>query len=78
MDIWDIFAEEEAKRLAETRAEIAAEDAAWRALPQAERDRILAEREDKWDALFSAADPEDEDDDDDDDDGDDDDGEGED
>ena len=61
MNIWDLFNEEEERLLKEGRAEIAAEDAAWQALPQAERDRILAEREAKraeWDALYSALDDE--------------------
>ena len=57
-DLNDIFAAEEERLLAEGRAAIAAEDAAWNALPQAERDRILAEREAKWDALFRALDVE--------------------
>ena len=57
-DLNDIFAAEEERLLAEGRAAIAAEDAAWNALPQAERDRILAEREGKWDALFRALDVE--------------------
>ena len=57
-DLNDIFAAEEERLLAEGRAAIAAEDAAWNALPQAERDRILAEREAKWDALFRARDVE--------------------
>jgi len=68
MDIWDIFEQEEAKRLEEERAAIAAELAAFRALPQAEQDRISAERQAKLDALFGAADP-DEDDEEEDDDG---------
>lgn len=64
-DINDIFAAEEERLLAEGRAAIAAEDAAWDALPQAERDRIAEER---WAALFSALDEEyDEEEDDDDD-----------
>ena len=75
MDIWDLFKEEEERRVEAERKIIAAEDAAWRALPQAERDRISAERQARLEALFSAADPEDEDDGDGDDD---DDGEGED
>ena len=60
-DIWDMFNEEEERRVAAERKLIAAEDAAWQALPQAERDRINAEREAKWDALFSEEEPEDED-----------------
>lgn len=50
-NIWDLFKEEEERRVQEERKLIAAEDAAWRALPQAERDRIIAERQAKWDAL---------------------------
>ena len=73
-NIWDLFNEEEERRVAAERKLIAAEDAAWQALPQAERDRITAEREAKWDALFSAApddeEPEDEDEDEDEDEGD--------
>jgi hypothetical protein len=49
----DIFAEEEARMAAEARAEIAREDAAWAALPQAERDRISAAREARLADLFS-------------------------
>jgi hypothetical protein len=62
-NIWDLFQEEEERLLEKGRAEIAAEDLLWRALPQAERDRINAERE----ALFDISDEElDEDEDDDD------------
>jgi hypothetical protein len=60
-NIWDLFKEEEERRVEAERKLIAAEDAAWQALPQAERDRINAEREAKWDALFSEEEPEDED-----------------
>ena len=52
-NIWDLFKEEEERRVAAERKIIAAEDAAWQALPQAERDRIIDERHAKWDALFS-------------------------
>jgi isocitrate dehydrogenase kinase/phosphatase len=41
----DVFAEYEAEQLANTKAKIAAEDAAWAALPQAEKDRINAAKE---------------------------------
>lgn len=41
----ELFADEEAAALEKGRAEIAAEDAAWAALPEAEKIRILAERE---------------------------------
>jgi hypothetical protein len=58
MNIWDLFKEEEERRVEAERKIIAAEDAAWQALPQAERDRINAEREAKWDALYSALDDE--------------------
>jgi hypothetical protein len=57
-DIWELFREEEERRVQEERKLIVAEDAVWAALPQAERDRIIAEREAKWDALFSALDVE--------------------
>ena len=57
-DIWELFREEEERRVAAERKLIAVEDAAWNALPQAERDRIIAEREAKWDALFRALDVE--------------------
>ena len=50
-DLNDIFAAEEERLLAEGRAAIAAADAAWNALPQAERDRIQAERAARLDAL---------------------------
>jgi len=57
-DINDIFAAEEARLLAEGQAAIAAEDAAWDALPQAERDRLAEESAARWAALFSALDRE--------------------
>lgn len=50
----ELFSEYEAERLAKGKAEQAAEDAAWLALPQAEKDRILAERQAKMDALEAA------------------------
>lgn len=40
----DVIAEYEAEQLAKAKAEIAAEDAAWAALPQAEKDRINAQK----------------------------------
>jgi hypothetical protein len=60
----ELIAEEEAKLEAKANAEIAAERAAWEALPQAEKDRINAERDAMWARLEDAADhgPEDEDD----------------
>lgn len=51
----DPFAEYEAELLEQARKRIAAEDAAWEALPQSEKDRIMAEREAKWAALEDAA-----------------------
>ena len=48
MDIWDEIRLDEERRAEQERALIAAEDAAWRALPQAEKDRISAEREAKF------------------------------
>jgi hypothetical protein len=50
----DIFREEETRLLAEGRAAIAAETAAWNALSQAERDAITAEREARFAALDDA------------------------
>jgi hypothetical protein len=44
----ELFAEEEANRMAEAKAEIAAEDAAWLALSDAERASITANREAYW------------------------------
>jgi len=60
----DLFAEDEAIRLAKVRREIEAEDAAWAALPQAEKDRIIAEREAAWSALEEDEEGDDEEDDD--------------
>jgi hypothetical protein len=74
MDIWDEIRLDEERRAEQERALIAAEDAAWRALPQAEKDRISAERE----AKFGLIGDEDDDGDDDDDGEGDDDGDGED
>ncbi|CAB5187270.1 hypothetical protein UFOVP166_26 [uncultured Caudovirales phage] len=54
-DFNDIFREEEARLLAEGRADIAAETAAWNALTQTERDAITAEREARFAALDDAA-----------------------
>lgn len=54
MNMGDIFAEEEARMAAEARAELAREDAAWAALPQAEQDRISAAREARLAGLFDA------------------------
>jgi len=44
-DLDSLFKEEEARLLAKGREEIAAMDAIWAALPQAERDAIIAARE---------------------------------
>jgi hypothetical protein len=65
-DIWELFREEEERRVQEERKLIAVEDAAWNALPQAERDRIIAEREAKWEALSDEPETDDEEEDDDD------------
>lgn len=67
-DIWELFREEEERRVQEERKLIAVEDAAWNALPQAERDRIIAEREAKWEALSDEPETDDEDEEEDDDD----------
>jgi len=50
----ELMAEDDAKREAQTKAEIAAEDAAYHALPQAEKDRIQAERDAYWARLAAA------------------------
>ena len=50
----EMFAEEEATRLAKEKAASAAEDAAYHALPQVEKDRIIAEREARWAELDEA------------------------
>lgn len=55
----ELFSQEEAEREAKGRAEIAAERAAWDALPQAEKDRWRAEREAKWEAMEAAAEDDD-------------------
>lgn len=44
----DFFAEEEKRLEEKAKAEIAAERAAWEALPQAEKDRINAECDAYW------------------------------
>jgi hypothetical protein len=67
-DIWELFREEEERRVQEERKLIVAEDAVWAALPQAERDRIIAEREAKWEALSDEPETDDEDEEEDDDD----------
>lgn len=50
----EMFAEEEATRLAKERAASAAEDAAYHALPQAEKDRLQAERDAFWQRVADA------------------------
>lgn len=52
----ELFREEEETALSRTRAEIAREDAAWRALPKAERDRQIAERERRFESMFPGVD----------------------
>lgn len=60
----DIFAELDAEAIDRTRREMAIEKAEWEALPQSERDRITAEREAKYDAMWAAVEAEDDDEDD--------------
>lgn len=48
----ELFSEVEAERLEAGRALIEAEERAWLALPQAERDRINAERRARVEAMF--------------------------
>lgn len=50
-----LMAEDEAKRRAEAIAEIAAEKAAWDALPEDEKARQIEAREAKWAAFEEAA-----------------------
>ena len=50
----EMFAEEEATRLAKEKAASAAEDAAYHALPQAEKDRLQAERDAFWERVAAA------------------------
>lgn len=52
----DMLREEEDRLVAQARAEIAAEEAAWNALSDEERAAINAERAAKWDAFADAAD----------------------
>lgn len=61
----ELFADEEAAALEKGRAEIAAEDAAWAALPPEQKLAIIADREARY--ADSPDDDEDEDDDDEDD-----------
>ena len=51
-DMGDLMDEYEAEREARAKVEMAAEKAAWDALPQAEKDRINAQREAKFAALM--------------------------
>ena len=54
----DIFAEEEARRLAEAKAEMAKEKAAYDALSDEEKAKLAADREAywaKWEAALEAA-----------------------
>lgn len=46
---------DEAERLAIVQAVIADAKAAWDTLPQAEKDRIIAESEKKWEESFQAS-----------------------
>lgn len=50
----NLLAEEEAQRLIETKAEIAAEIAAFNALTPEQQAVIIAEREAKWERLIEA------------------------
>ncbi len=61
----DLFREEEEAALARTREDMRKEQAQWDALPQAERDRINAERDARIENMFVVDDNESEDDDDD-------------
>jgi hypothetical protein len=51
-DMGDLMDEYEAEREARAKVEMAAEKAAWDALPQAEKDRINAQRQAKFAALM--------------------------
>lgn len=50
-DLADLMREEEDAALAKTKVEMAEEQRQWNALPQEERERILAEREAKFTAM---------------------------
>lgn len=68
-DMNELFQQEEDKALAQIRTEMAEEQKRWDALPQAERDRLNAERQTRLEALFDdvgdeASEDEDEDEDD--------------
>jgi predicted Fe-S protein YdhL (DUF1289 family) len=47
----ELFSQDEEERLAKARAEMAAEKAAWDALPDDEKLRILTEQEARWAAM---------------------------
>lgn len=55
----DLFAEDDAKALETARKEIAQENAAWEALPQNEKDRVNAERQQKLEKFFETNEAED-------------------
>ncbi len=50
----ELFEQDEAERLAKSRAEIAREKAEWDAKPQEEKDRIIAENEERWERFDEA------------------------
>lgn len=50
----EMIKEDDAKREAADKAQADAELKAWWALPIAERERICAERDAKWDAIYAA------------------------
>jgi hypothetical protein len=52
----ELFEEDEIKRIEKQRAEQAKEDATWNALPQSEKDRIIAEREAYWEKFDTVTD----------------------
>lgn len=54
-DMNDIFKDYEDERMAQVKVEIAAEDAAWDALPQAEKDQITAAKEEAAAKLWDTA-----------------------
>lgn len=60
----ELMAEEEERRLADSRREIAAEDAEWLALPAEERAARIAASAERWEALEVCAEQDDEEDDD--------------
>jgi tagatose-1,6-bisphosphate aldolase non-catalytic subunit AgaZ/GatZ len=66
-DFDDLMREYEDEMAAKAKLELAAEKAAWDALPQAEKDRIIAEREARLAAAAAAPEEEEEEEEDDDD-----------